>query len=60
MGARALERLQLRWLVASFGFIGVAVLAGFPIIALGDQAGVIASGPASVAFIVPTSPSASP
>ena len=36
-GARALERLQLRWLAASFGFIGVAVLAGFPIIALFDQ-----------------------
>ena len=52
-GARALERLQLRWLVASFGFIGVAVLAGFPIIALGDQGGVIAWVPASVAFMLP-------
>jgi hypothetical protein len=53
MGARALERLQLRWLVASFGFIGLAVLAGFPIIALFDQAGVIAWVPASVAFMLP-------
>ena len=53
VGARALERLQLRWLVASFGFIGVAVLAGFPIIALGDQDGVIAWVPASVAFMLP-------
>jgi len=53
VGAPALERLQLRWLVASFGFIGVAVLAGFPIIALFDQAGVIAWVPASVAFMLP-------
>jgi hypothetical protein len=52
-GARALERLQLRWLVASFGFMAVAVLAGFPIIALFDQAGEIAWVPASVAFMLP-------
>ncbi len=51
--SRALERLQLRWLVAAFGFIGVAVLAGFPIIALVDEAGVIAWVPASLAFMLP-------
>ena len=31
-GARDLERLQMRWLVASFGAIAVAVIAGLPII----------------------------
>ena len=35
-GARDLERLQLRWLVASFGAIAVAVIAGFAIIAAGS------------------------
>jgi hypothetical protein len=52
-GARDLERLQLRWLVAAFGFIVVAVLSGFPIFALFDPAGVIAWVPASVAFMLP-------
>jgi hypothetical protein len=52
-GARDLERLQLRWLVAVFGFIAIAVLSGFPIFAFFDPAGVIAWVPASVAFMLP-------
>ena len=52
-GARDLERLQLRWLVAAFGAIVVAVISGFPIFALFDPAGVIAWVPASVAFMLP-------
>jgi len=52
-GARDLERLQLRWLVAAFGSIAVAVISGFPIIAVFDQAGEIAWVPASVAFMLP-------
>jgi hypothetical protein len=51
--ARDLERLQLRWLVATFGSIAVAVLAGFAIWALGDADGEIAWVPASVAFMLP-------
>ena len=52
-GARDLERLQLRWLVAAFGFIVVAVLSGFPIFTLFDPTGVIAWVPAAVAFMLP-------
>jgi hypothetical protein len=52
-GARALERLQLRWLVAAFGSIAIAVISGFPIIAVFDRAGEIAWVPASVAFMLP-------
>ena len=52
-GSRDLERLQMRWLVASFGAIAIAILAGFPIIAVFDQAGEIAWVPAAAAFTVP-------
>ncbi len=53
VGARELERLQLRWLVAAFGSIAIAVISGFPIIAAFDKAGEIAWVPASVAFMLP-------
>jgi hypothetical protein len=52
-GARALERLQLRWLAASFGLIAVAVPLGFVIWGLFDATGEISWVPASVAFMLP-------
>ena len=53
-GSRDLERLQMRWLVASFGAIALAVIAGLAIVMLGfDQDGVIAWIPASIGFMLP-------
>ena len=52
-GARDLERLQLRWLVAAFGSIAVAIPVGLAIVIVFDAGGVIAWVPASVAFVLP-------
>jgi len=52
-GSHDLERLQMRWLVAAFGAIALAVIAGFPIVIMFDQAGEIAWVPASLAFLLP-------
>jgi hypothetical protein len=52
-GARGLERLQMRWLVASFGAIGLAVFAGLAIVIMLDETGEIAWVPAAAAFTVP-------
>jgi hypothetical protein len=52
-GARGLERLQMRWLVASFGGIALAVLAGLAIVIMFDETGEIAWVPAAAAFTVP-------
>ena len=52
-GARDLERLQLRWLVAAFGSIAVAIPVGLAIVVVFDQSGDIAWVPASVAFLLP-------
>jgi hypothetical protein len=52
-GARDLERLQLRWLAASFGTIAVVVPIGLLIWGLIDATGEIAWVPASVAFMLP-------
>ena len=51
--ARDLERLQLRWLVAAFGSIAVAIPVGLAIAVLFDPDGTIAWLPASVAFMLP-------
>jgi len=53
-GARDLERLQLRWLVAAFGSIAVAIPVGLAIVIVFDAGGVIAWVPASVAFMLPS------
>jgi hypothetical protein len=52
-GARDLERLQMRWLVAAFGSIAVAIPVGLAIVVAFDQAGDIAWAPAAVAFMLP-------
>ncbi len=52
-GARDLERLQLRWLAASFGSIAVAVPLGFVIWGLFDATGEISWVPAAMAFTLP-------
>jgi MFS family permease len=52
-GARDLERLQLRWLVAAFGAIAVAIPVGLAIVAVFDAGGEVAWVPASVAFMLP-------
>jgi hypothetical protein len=52
-GARDLERLQMRWLAASFGLIGIAVPLGFVIWGLFDASGEVSWVPASVAFMLP-------
>jgi hypothetical protein len=52
-GARDLERLQLRWLVAAFGSIAVAIPVGLAIVVVFDSGGDIAWVPASVAFMLP-------
>jgi hypothetical protein len=53
VGARDLERLQLRWLVAAFGAIAVAMLVGFVIVIAFDREGNISWVPASLAFLLP-------
>jgi hypothetical protein len=52
-GARGLERLQMRWLVASFGAIALAVMAGLAIVIMFDETGETAWVPAAAAFTVP-------
>ena len=52
-GARDLERLQLRWLVAAFGAIAIAIPVGFVIIIAFDPEGEVAWVPASLAFLLP-------
>jgi hypothetical protein len=52
-GARGLERLQMRWLVAAFTSIAIAIPIGFAIWAFVDASGEIAWVPASVAFMLP-------
>ena len=51
--SRDLERLQMRWLVAAFGFIGVAVLVGLVIATVFDPHAEVAWVPASLAFLLP-------
>lgn len=52
-GARDLERLQLRWLVAAFGAIAVAIPIGFVIVVAIDPEGSVSWIPASLAFLLP-------
>jgi hypothetical protein len=52
-GARDLERLQLRWLVAAFGSIAVAIPIGLAIVVVFDDAGEFAWVPASLGFLLP-------
>ena len=52
-GARDLERLQLRWLVAAFGSIAVAIPVGLAIVVVFDDAGEFAWVPASLGFLLP-------
>ena len=52
-GARDLERLQLRWLVAAFGAIAVAIPVGFLITIAFDPEGKVSWVPASLAFLLP-------
>ena len=52
-GARDLERLQLRWLVAAFGAIAVAIPVGLAIVIVIDPDGKIAWVPASLGFLLP-------
>jgi hypothetical protein len=52
-GSVDLERLQMRWLVAAFGSIAVAIPVGFGIWAAFDPSAEIAWVPASVAFMLP-------
>jgi hypothetical protein len=52
-GARDLERLQLRWLVAAFGSIAVAIPIGLAIVIVFDDKGEIAWVPASLGFLLP-------
>jgi hypothetical protein len=53
LGARGLERLQLRWLVAAFGAIAVAIAAGLLIVIAFDAEGSVSWVPASLAFLLP-------
>ena len=52
-GARDLERLQLRWLVAAFGAIAVAIPVGFLITIAFDPEAKVAWVPAALAFLLP-------
>jgi hypothetical protein len=52
-GARDLERLQLRWLVAAFGAIAVAIPVGLLIVIAFDPEGKVSWVPASLAFLLP-------
>ena len=52
-GARDLERLQLRWLVAAFGSIAVAISLGLLIVIAFDPEGNVSWVPASLAFLLP-------
>jgi hypothetical protein len=52
-GARDLERLQLRWLVAAFGAIAVAIPIGLLIVIAFDSEGNVSWVPASLAFLLP-------
>jgi hypothetical protein len=52
-GARDLERLQLRWLVAAFGAIAVAIPIGLVIVIAIDPQALISWVPASLAFLLP-------
>jgi hypothetical protein len=52
-GSRDLERLQMRWLVAAFGSIAIAVPAGLVIATVFDPRGEVAWVPASLAFLLP-------
>jgi hypothetical protein len=52
-GSHDLERLQMRWLVAAFGSIAIAVPAGLVIATVFDPGAVVAWVPASLAFVVP-------
>jgi hypothetical protein len=51
--ARDLERMQLRWLVAAFGAIAVAVSIGLVIAMTIDPQGNVSWVPASLAFLLP-------
>jgi hypothetical protein len=53
LGARGLERLQLRWLVAAFGAIAVAIAVGLLIVIAFDAEGSVSWVPASLAFLLP-------
>jgi len=52
-GSHDLERLQMRWLVAAFGSIALAIPAGFVIWAAFDPNAEMAWVPASVTFMLP-------
>ncbi len=52
-GSSGLERLQLRWLVAAFGSIAIAIPLGFVIWAAFDPKAEMAWVPASAAFMLP-------
>jgi hypothetical protein len=52
-GARDLERLQLRWLVAAFGAIAVAIPVGLAIAVAFDPEGNVSWVPASLGFLLP-------
>jgi hypothetical protein len=52
-GARDLERLQLRWLVAAFGSIAAAIPVGLAIAVVFHEGGEIAWVPASLGFLLP-------
>jgi hypothetical protein len=52
VGARDLERLQLRWLVAAFGAIAVAIPVGLVIVIAIDPEGKVSWVPASLAFLL--------
>jgi hypothetical protein len=51
--ARDLERMQLRWLVAAFGAIAVAISIGLVIAMTMDPQGNVSWVPASLAFLLP-------
>jgi hypothetical protein len=51
--SRGLERLQMRWLVAAFGAIAIAVPAGLLISAVFDPQAEVAWVPASLGFLLP-------
>ena len=52
-GARDLERLQLRWLVAAFGAIALAIPLGLLISIAFDPQGNVSWVPAALAFLLP-------
>lgn len=52
-GSSGSERLQMRWLVAAFGSIAIAIPAGLAIWALFDPQALITWVPASLAFLLP-------